>query len=78
MTARHSGSRFLYEPFDAATVRIEANEKVADAKWDALDQRLKHIEHAIDRMERRIWLGVSGLAAFLAMDMAYRLLPHLN
>ncbi|WP_022704721.1 GTA head formation protein, RCAP_rcc01685 family [Pseudorhodobacter ferrugineus] len=59
------GSRYLYDSFDAATARIEANERVADERWSGLEYRLGQIEGTLDRLERRIWLGVYGVAAFL-------------
>lgn len=59
------GSRFLYDSFDAAHARIEANERVSDERWAALEYRLGRIEDGLDRMEKRIWLGVYGMAAFL-------------
>ena len=59
------GSRFLYDSFDAAHARIEANERVADERWAALEYRLGRIEEGLERMEKRIWVGVYGLAAFL-------------
>lgn len=59
------GSRFLYDSFDAASARIEANERVAEERWSALEFRLGQIDDALERLERRIWLGVYGVAAFL-------------
>ena len=59
------GSRFLFDSFDAATARIEANERVAEERWAALDYRLAHIEGSLERLERRIWVMVFGVAAFL-------------
>ena len=38
------GSRFLYDPFDVANARIDANERVLAERWDALEFRLKGIE----------------------------------
>ncbi len=67
MIGRHSGSepgggsRFLYDGFDAAQARIEANERVAEERWAALEFRLGKIDEALDRLERRIWLGVYGV-----------------
>ncbi|WP_149142965.1 GTA head formation protein, RCAP_rcc01685 family [Gemmobacter caeruleus] len=60
-----SGSRFLYDSFDAAHARIEANERVAEERWNALEYRLGQIEGTLERLEKRIWLGVYGVAAFL-------------
>lgn len=67
MKARASsgGSRFLFDSFDAASARIEANERVAEERWAALDYRLGQIDTVLERLEKRIWLGVYGVAAFL-------------
>jgi hypothetical protein len=59
------GSRFLYDSFDAASARIEANERVAAERWLALEYRLGLIEAALERMEKRMWVGVVGVATFL-------------
>jgi hypothetical protein len=59
------GSRFLYDSFDAASARIEANERVAAERWVALEYRLGLIEAALERMEKRMWVGVVGVATFL-------------
>ncbi len=72
MTPRRppEGSRYLYEGFDPAQARIEANERVAEERWAALDYRLEQIDAALERLEKRIWLGVYGVAAFLLSQMA--------
>ena len=64
------GSRFLYDSFDAAAARIEANERVAEERWAALEWRLGQIDAVLERLEKRIWLGVYGVAAFLLAQMA--------
>ena len=64
------GSRYLYEGFDAASARIEANERVAEERWAALDFRLGQIDAVLERLEKRIWVGVYGVAAFLLSQMA--------
>ena len=69
-----SGSRFLFDSFDAASARIEANERVMAERWAALDFRLAQIDAALDRLERRIWLGVYGLAGFLLAQGAQALI----
>lgn len=68
------GSRFLYDSFDVATARIEANERVLAERWAALDWRLAQIDHALERLEKRIWLGVYGVAAFLLAQGAEALI----
>ena len=65
-----SGSRFVYDSFDAAAARIEANERVAEERWAALEWRLSQIDAVLERLEKRIWLGVFGVAAFLLSQMA--------
>lgn len=69
-----SGSRFLYDSFDVASAKIEANERVAQERWQALDYRLGLIDAALDRLEKRIWLGVYGVAAFLLTQGAEALI----
>jgi hypothetical protein len=68
------GSRFLYDSFDVANARIEANERVAEQRWSALEYRLGQIETTLERLERRLWLGVYGIAAFLLTQGAEALL----
>jgi hypothetical protein len=67
MTLRKEGggSRFVLDSFDAAHARIEANERVMEERWAALEYRLALIDAALERLERRLWLGVYGVAAFL-------------
>ncbi|BDW84993.1 MULTISPECIES: GTA head formation protein, RCAP_rcc01685 family [Roseicyclus] len=62
---RAGGSRYLYAPFDAASARIEANERVQDERWQALNYRLEAIEAALDRLERRLWLAVFGVVSVI-------------
>lgn len=68
------GSRFLYDSFDAAQARIEANERVAEERWAALEFRFGQIEKMLERLERRIWVGVYGVAAFLLAQGAEAIL----
>ncbi|MCW1918008.1 hypothetical protein NX862_04520 [Rhodobacter sp. KR11] len=72
------GSRFLYDSFDAAHARIEANERVADERWAALDYRLQQIDQVLERLEKRIWVGVYGVAAFLLSQMAEAIIAAAN
>ena len=68
------GSRYVYDSFDAASARIEANERLAQERWAALEYRLGQIDAVLERLEKRIWLGVYGVAAFLLAQMAETLL----
>jgi hypothetical protein len=70
MRETRGGSRFLYDSFDAASARIDANERVAEERWSALEFRLAQIDAALERMERRLWIGVYGIACFLLTQMA--------
>ncbi len=76
MTTRRDtgGSRYLYESFDVASARIEANERVAEERWSGLEYRLGQIESSLERLEKRLWLGVYGVAAFLLAQGAEALL----
>ncbi len=72
MTTRRSegGSRYVYGSFDAAAARIEANGRVGEERWSGLECRLGLIEATLERLEKRIWIGVYGVAAFLMAQMA--------
>ncbi len=59
-----SGSRYLYEPFEAAA-RLETHERVTDERWRSLERRLMTIEAALVRLEKRVWLAVYGVVAFV-------------
>ncbi len=64
------GSRYLYDSFDPTAARLEANERVQAERWAGLEYRLGQIEAGLDRLEKRIWVGVYGLAAFLLAQAA--------
>jgi hypothetical protein len=76
MTSRSTigGSRYLYAPFDAATARIEANERVLEEKWQAMNYRLVAMEAALERLERRLWLAVYGVLAVILAEAFTQLL----
>jgi hypothetical protein len=69
MTTRKGtrGSRYLYDSFDATEARIEANERVAEERWTAMEYRLGRIEEMLERLEMRLWVTAFGvLGAILA------------
>lgn len=72
------GSRYLYEPFDVATARIDTYEKVTNERWIALERRLETIETMLERQEKRIWLAVYGAATLFAGDRIYQLLSSVQ
>lgn len=63
LRARAGGSRYLYEPFDSAHARIEALERVLDERWAALERSLNQIDQSVERLEKRLWFAVFGLAS---------------
>jgi predicted lysophospholipase L1 biosynthesis ABC-type transport system permease subunit len=72
--ARGGGSRFLYEPFDVASARIDVNERIAEERWHQLERRLSHLDSTLERLEKRVWLAVYGAASLIMADIAYGLL----
>ena len=62
--SRGAGSKYLYEPFEAAA-KLETHKQVSDERWIALERRLEQIESALERLERRLWLAVYGVVAFV-------------
>ncbi|MEL6236572.1 MAG: hypothetical protein AAFR46_19420 [Pseudomonadota bacterium] len=68
---RRTGSRFLYEPFGSAHARIETHERVTAERWTALERRLRSIEAALDRLEKRMWLAVYGVTAVMVSQVIY-------
>ncbi len=75
MSAREGGgSRFLYDSFDAANARIEANERVLEERWQALTYRLEAIETAIKLLERRLWLAVFGVVSMILAQAVHELI----
>ncbi|WP_068304273.1 hypothetical protein [Pararhodobacter sp. CCB-MM2] len=57
------GSRFLYDSFDLAQARIDAQERVEEERRAGLDFRLGKIEEDLVRLEKRLWLAVYGVAS---------------
>lgn len=72
------GSRYLYDSFDSAHARIEANERVAEERWSGLEYRLARIEDMLERLERRLWLAVYGVAAVVLAQMGSHYLAVLG
>lgn len=76
MSARRQigGSRYLYDSFEAAQVRIDAQERVFEARKEALEFRMARLEGAVERLERRLWLAVYAVAAGVLVHGALALL----
>ncbi|MCC6007291.1 MAG: hypothetical protein JJU40_06420 [Rhodobacteraceae bacterium] len=72
------GSRYLYDSFDAAHARIDANERVAEERWLALARRLERIDMSLDRLEKRLWLTVYGVATIVLSQLLPKILAGLG
>ncbi len=69
-----TGSRFLYEPFNATAAKVDTIEKVNEERWKGLERRLMVIETMLERLEKRLWLAVYGIAAFVLTQAVYQLI----
>ena len=57
-------ARYGFEAFDCApALRLESHEKVSNLQIEALNGRLDRLVVMIERLERRLWLAVYGVAA---------------
>ncbi|MGY6703956.1 GTA head formation protein, RCAP_rcc01685 family [Roseinatronobacter sp.] len=76
MSARRQigGSRYLYDSFEAAQARIDAQERVFEVRKEALEFRMTRLESAVERLERRLWLAVYAVAAGVLLHGALALL----
>ncbi|WP_050602124.1 hypothetical protein [Ruegeria sp. 6PALISEP08] len=55
-----------YPPFECAPgLRLAAHERVAEIQHAHLCRRLDQIEEMMERLERRLWLTVYGVAAVI-------------
>lgn len=57
------------EPFACApAMRLEAHEKVSKLQFDALNERFARMEKLMERLERRLWLTVYGVAGVILAE----------
>ncbi len=55
-----------YPPFECAPgLRLAAHERVAEIQHTHLCRRLDQIEEMMERLEKRLWLTVYGVAAVI-------------
>ena len=78
MRAQVGGSRFLYDSFEATQARIDAQEKVFELRKEALEFRIGRLETAVERLEKRLWLAVYGVAAGVLVHGALALVTALQ
>ena len=65
-----SEGRGGYEPFDCApALRLEGHERVTQLRFEGISGRLDRIEALIERLERRVWLALYGVAAAVLADV---------
>jgi hypothetical protein len=58
-----SERRLEYEPFACApALKLEAHERVSRLQVEALNARLDRLEALMERLEKRLWLAVYGVA----------------
>ncbi len=54
------------EPFACAPgLRLEAHERVSTLQFEAVQDRQMRIEAVLERLEKRLWLTVYGVAAVI-------------
>ena len=71
-------ARYGFEAFECApALRQQAHERVFKLQHEALSQRLDKIEKSIERLERRLWLAVYGVATALLAQAVMPLLDGL-
>jgi hypothetical protein len=55
-----------YSPFDCAPgLRLAAHERVSQIHHDNINRRLDRLEEMMERLEKRLWLTVYGVAAVI-------------
>ncbi|MFX0545874.1 GTA head formation protein, RCAP_rcc01685 family [Roseovarius sp. S1116L3] len=78
MDEERRAERYGFEAFDCApALRLEANERVAVLKFQAIAERQKKLEEAMERLERRLWLAVYGIAGAIVAQALQPLLVAL-
>ena len=68
MSNGRTGSRYLYEPFAVASERIDANARVQEERWRALERRLGDIEGTLQRLDRRLWLAAASVITVILTE----------
>lgn len=56
-------------PFECAPgLRLSAHERIAEVQQQAMTRRQEQLEMMLERMERRLWLTVYGVAAVILAE----------
>ena len=65
-------------PFDCTPgLRLAAHERLMQLQHEHLNRRLERIEQMMERLERRLWFAVYGVAA-MVLGQAFRSLMLLQ
>ena len=65
-------------PFDCAPgLRLAAHERLMQLQLEHMNRRLERIEQMMERLERRLWFAVYGVAA-VVLGQAFRSLMLLQ
>jgi hypothetical protein len=58
-----------HEPFACApALRLEAHERVSKMQNDAMKERFNRLDAVLERLERRLWLTVYGVAGVILAE----------
>ncbi|KUF11941.1 GTA head formation protein, RCAP_rcc01685 family [Pseudoponticoccus marisrubri] len=61
--------RARHESFACAPgLRLEAHERLSSLQFAALDDKLARLEALLERLERRLWLTVYGVAGVILAE----------
>lgn len=61
--------RSRHEVFACAPgLRLEAHERLSKLQFDALNARFERLEKLMERLERRLWLTVYGVAGVILAE----------
>ncbi|GGG64287.1 hypothetical protein GCM10011415_08560 [Salipiger pallidus] len=64
-----SDRQLPYEPFACApALKLEAHERVSRLHVEALNARLDRLELMLERLEKRLWLAVYGIAGAILVQ----------
>ncbi|MFW2543521.1 GTA head formation protein, RCAP_rcc01685 family [Primorskyibacter sp. 2E107] len=64
------------EPFACApALRLEAHERISRLQVEAMNARYDQLEKVLERLERRVWLTVYGVAGVILAE-AFQGLMH--
>ncbi|MEM9716446.1 MAG: hypothetical protein AAF826_08005 [Pseudomonadota bacterium] len=69
MSQERTGSKYLYEPFQVTHERIDANARVQEERWVALERRLGDLEAAIHKLDRRLWLAAAAVLTVIVTEL---------